>query len=83
MKVRYDTDTDSLTIVLKETAVAENEETTPGAVLDFDAGGDLTSLEILDASRRVTNPSRVEFDERTTPVHSPGSRRLSPEALRE
>jgi uncharacterized protein YuzE len=62
MKVDYDPRTDTLTVVLKEdTAVAESDEEKPGIILDFDVAGDLVSLEILDASRRVSQASKVEF----------------------
>ncbi len=33
----------------------------PGIVLDYDASGELVSLEILDASRRVTDARKIEF----------------------
>jgi hypothetical protein len=33
-----------------------------GVILDYDASGDLVSLEILDASRRVTEVRRIEFE---------------------
>ena len=33
----------------------------PGVILDYDAAGSLVSLEILDASRRVTEAGRVEY----------------------
>ena len=62
MKVRYDPATDTLTVLLKEgVAVAESDEERPGTVLDFDADGELISVEILDASRRVTDTHRVEY----------------------
>jgi uncharacterized protein YuzE len=61
MKVRYDSDTDTLTVVLKETVVAESDEQKPGIILDFDADGDIVAFEILDASRRVTDPRHVDF----------------------
>ena len=41
--------------------VAESDETRPGIILDFDDQGDLVSLEILDASRRVTDVDHMEF----------------------
>jgi uncharacterized protein YuzE len=33
----------------------------PGVIIDFDADGDIVSFEVLDASRRVTDPRRIEF----------------------
>ena len=61
MKVIYDRETDTLTVIFAETPVAESDEDKPGVILDYDAAGNLVSLEILDASRRVTSPSRIEY----------------------
>ena len=62
MKVNYDTKTDTLSLILKENAsVIESDEEKPGILLDFDGQGDLVSMEILDASRRVTEAKRVDF----------------------
>jgi YD repeat-containing protein len=62
MKVTYDPKTDTLTAILRDHApVAESDEDKPGIILDYDADGNLVSLEILDASRRVTEARRVEF----------------------
>jgi len=62
MKVSYDESTDTLTVILKEdVAVVESDEERPGVVLDFDDAGDLVSLEILDASLRVTDARRIEY----------------------
>ncbi len=62
MKVSYDQKTDTLTVILKEDAsVAESDEGKPGIILDYDDRGDLVSMEILDASRRVTEARKIEF----------------------
>jgi YD repeat-containing protein len=59
MNVNYDAETDTLTIVLRDTPVAESDEDKPGVILDYDAAGNLVSIEILDASRRVQDPRSV------------------------
>jgi len=61
MKVTYDREADSLTIIFSEAPVAESDEEKPGIILDYDATGNLISLEILDASQRVSVPSRIEY----------------------
>ncbi len=62
MKVTYDPRTDTLTVILKDnTLVAESDEEKPGIILDYDEVGNLISLEVLDASRRVTETRRMEF----------------------
>ena len=62
MKVTYDPRTDTLSVTLKENAqVAESDEGKPGVILDYDGEGNLVSLEILDASKRVTDTRKVDF----------------------
>ena len=61
MKVNYDSKTDILTIIFTDTPVAESDEDKPGVILDYDDKGNLISLEILDASRRVNAPSKIEY----------------------
>lgn len=63
MKASYDRRTDTLSVMLKlGIPVAESDEPRPGIILDFDEHGDLVSLEVLDASTRVTDADRMEFD---------------------
>ena len=62
MKVTYDRETDILTIVFADAPVTESDEDKPGIILDYDTQGRLVSLEILDASQRVTVPSRIEYE---------------------
>jgi uncharacterized protein YuzE len=36
-------------------------KTSPGVILDSDKDGNIVGLEILDASKRVSNPRSVEY----------------------
>ena len=63
MKATYDQRTDTLTLILKDDArVVESDEDKPGVVLDYDAEGHLVSIEVLDASKRVTQTNRIELE---------------------
>ena len=62
MKITYDRATDTLTVLLREgVAIVESDEGRPGVILDYDAEGNLASLELLDASHRVTDARRIEY----------------------
>ncbi|GMU32784.1 MAG: DUF2283 domain-containing protein [Planctomycetia bacterium] len=61
MKATYDARTDTLTLELRSDPVAESDEDKPGVILDYDAQGNLVSIEILDASRRVTEARSMDF----------------------
>ena len=62
MKVSYDPRTDTLTVILRDDVqVAESDEDKPGVILDYDDQGNLVALEILDASKRVTETRKIEF----------------------
>ena len=62
MKITYDPKTDILTIILKDNVpVEESDEDKPGVILDYDKDGNLVSLEVLDASERVSETQKIEF----------------------
>ena len=61
MKVIYDKETDTLSIILRDGKVAESDEPRPGMILDYDKAGRLVAIELLDASEQVQGPQSVEF----------------------
>jgi len=61
MKVIYNPKTDTLILEFKRGAIVESDEDKPGTILDYDAEGDIVSMEILDASKRVEDASSMQF----------------------
>ncbi len=61
MKVIYDKETDTLSIILSDGKVAVSDEAREGLILDYDRAGRLVSLELLDASDQIKQPESVEF----------------------
>jgi uncharacterized protein YuzE len=62
MRVVYDAQTDTLSIILNDRPIIESDEEKPGVILDYDADGNLVSMEILDASARVSQPTQMVYE---------------------
>jgi uncharacterized protein YuzE len=62
MRVTYWPDVDILDIRIKETQIKESDEICEGIVADYDMEGNIVSLEIFDASHRVTEPQNIVFE---------------------
>ncbi len=61
MKVTYDPEADAMYITLRDAPVDNTDELQDGIMADYDAAGHIIGLEILDASKNVSNLGRVEF----------------------
>jgi uncharacterized protein YuzE len=70
MKVVYDPEVDVLSVLLSDAAVAESDQDKPGVILDYDDCGNMVGFEILDASKRMANPTSVEYSV-TLPLRRP------------
>jgi uncharacterized protein YuzE len=63
VKITYDARTDSLSLILREdVTLAESDEEKAGVILDCDEQGNLLAMEILDASCRVSDPRKIEYE---------------------
>jgi uncharacterized protein YuzE len=62
MKVTYDVETDSLTIVLRDAKIRESDEISPSVIADFDDAGEIVRFEILSASRVVQGVDHMDSD---------------------
>ena len=56
MKITYDPEVDAMMIRFKDATTSESDEITPNVIADFDDDGEVIGIEILDASRLVTDP---------------------------
>jgi uncharacterized protein YuzE len=61
MKIIYDQETDTMTVLFKESNVEESDEAKSGIIIDYDKIGDIVSIEILDAKKRITQPTQVIY----------------------
>lgn len=62
MKVKYDKESDILYIRLTEDPIKESDEEKPGIILDYAEDGSIVSIEILDASKKLPYPYKVEYE---------------------
>jgi len=61
VRVTYDPEVDVLRILLSDAPIQESDEDKPGVILDYDKDGNIVGLEILEDSKRVSNPRSVEY----------------------
>jgi len=62
MKVIYDPQTDSLTIILRDAPVKESDEIRDGLIVDYGDDGRIVAIEMLDASENVSEPSALLYE---------------------
>ena len=62
MNVKYDKEVDVLYIGFSEEKIKESDEQKPGIILDYDKQGSIVGIEILNASKRMGNPAKVEYE---------------------
>ena len=63
MKVVYNPELDILRVTFNENSkIEESDEDKPGVIIDYDNLGNVIGLEILDASRKVTNPNLMQYE---------------------
>lgn len=62
MRIKYDKETDILYISFIDTPVAESDEDKPGIILDYSAQGEIVGIEVLDASKKMPFPTKLEYE---------------------
>jgi len=62
MKVKYDKNLDILYLSLNDEKIYESDEEKKGIILDYDNNGKIVGIELLNASKQVSNPVKVEYE---------------------
>ena len=62
MKVKYDKEADVLYIQLNDVPIAESDEERKGIILDYASDGKIVGIEILNASKNLPQPTKVEYE---------------------
>lgn len=62
MKIKYDKEVDVLYISFSDEIVTESDEDKPGIILDYAENGSIVGIEILDASKKMPQPTKVEYE---------------------
>ena len=62
MKVKYDKEMDVLYIRLSDNPIKESDDIKSGIILDYDGEGSIVAIEILDASKKLPQPYKVEYE---------------------
>jgi uncharacterized protein YuzE len=62
MKVIYDSETDTLTMLFRDEPVAESDELRQGIVVDYNQDGKIISVEILNASESIAEPQSIVYE---------------------
>lgn len=62
MKVIFDPETDTLSIIFRDEKVTESDEVKDGIIIDYGQEGKIVSMEILDASEQITEPQGILYE---------------------
>lgn len=62
MKVIYDPETDIMDLIFREDEPVESDELKEGIIIDYNDKGKIISIEILDASEHIHDPTGFNYE---------------------
>jgi len=62
MKVKYDKNLDILYLSFSDEKIFESDEEKKGIILDYSNDGKIVGIELLNASKQMSNPAKVEYE---------------------
>ena len=68
MKVIYDPETDTLSLIFRDETIKESDELREGVIVDYGENGKVVSIEMLNASENVKEPNGIIYELREPKV---------------
>jgi uncharacterized protein YuzE len=62
MRVIFDPETDTLSLIFREDKIIESDEVREGIIIDYNKDGKIVSMEILDASEQISEPQGILYE---------------------
>ena len=62
MKVIFDPETNTLSIILRDEKISESDEIREGVIIDYSNDGKIVSIEIMDASEQIAEPQGILYE---------------------
>jgi uncharacterized protein YuzE len=62
MVIKYNKEIDVLYIKLSDEKIFESDKDKPGIILDYDKSGNIIGIEILEASKKTSQPNGIIYE---------------------
>jgi len=62
MRIIFDPETDTLSLIFREDKIIESDEIREGIIVDYNKDGKIVSMEILDASEQISEPQGILYE---------------------
>ena len=62
MRVIFDPETDTLSLIFRDEKVSESDEIREGIIIDYSKDGKIVSIEIMDASEQISEPQGMFYE---------------------
>jgi len=62
MVIKYDKESDIIYIQFSEKKVVESDEDKPGIIFDYGENGEIVGIEVLEASKKISQPNGISYE---------------------
>jgi uncharacterized protein YuzE len=62
MNIKFDKETDVVYLRFSDADIAESDEEKSGIIIDYDKGGNIVGIELLNASTKMKKPGSLVYE---------------------